>query len=40
MMDAAGRRNEWCHACFSGDYPTPVQLSLDHMRQLPVVASA
>jgi len=33
MMDAAGRRNEWCHACFSGDYPTPVQLTLGQLRQ-------
>jgi amidophosphoribosyltransferase len=32
MLDAAGRRNEWCHACFSGDYPTPVQLSLGSLR--------
>lgn len=32
MIDAAGRRNEWCHACFSGDYPTPVQLTLGQMR--------
>ncbi len=29
MVDAAGPRNSWCHACFSGDYPTaPVQLTL------------
>ncbi|MES1259703.1 MAG: amidophosphoribosyltransferase, partial [Gemmatimonadota bacterium] len=32
MIDAAGQRNEWCHACFSGDYPTPVQLTLDSLR--------
>jgi amidophosphoribosyltransferase len=32
MIEAAGRRNEWCHACFSGDYPTPVQLTLGQMR--------
>ena len=23
MMAAAGTRNGFCHACFSGDYPTP-----------------
>ena len=23
MLRAAGTRNEFCHACFSGDYPTP-----------------
>ena len=42
MTAAAGDRNEWCHACFSGDYPTPGQLSLDeiHGTSLPVVASA
>jgi len=32
MMHAAGQRNEWCHACFSGDYPTPVQLTLGSLR--------
>ncbi len=32
MIDGAGRRNEWCHACFSGDYPTPVQLTLGQLR--------
>lgn len=32
MIDATGRRNEWCHACFSGDYPTPIQLTLGQLR--------
>ena len=32
MIDATGRRSEWCHACFSGDYPTPVQLTLGPLR--------
>ncbi len=32
MIDAAGRGSPWCHACFSGDYPTPVQLSLGRWR--------
>lgn len=42
MVDAAGRRNAWCHACFSGDYPTPVQLSLGSLRHSspPVAAPA
>jgi amidophosphoribosyltransferase len=42
MMDASGRRNQWCHACFSGDYPTSVQLTLDqlHHAPLPVVTPA
>jgi amidophosphoribosyltransferase len=42
MIDAAGRRNSWCHACFSGDYPTSVQLALGHLRHpaLPVVTTA
>ena len=32
MVDATSRQNEWCHACFSGDYPTPVQLTLGKLR--------
>ena len=42
MIDATGRRNEWCHACFSGDYPTPIQLTLGQMRHSspPVTATA
>lgn len=28
MIDATSRETKWCHACFSGDYPTPVQLTL------------
>jgi amidophosphoribosyltransferase len=42
MMDAAGRRNQWCHACFSGDYPTSGQLTLEHLQHssLPVVTPA
>jgi amidophosphoribosyltransferase len=41
MIDATGRRNEWCHACFSGDYPTPVQLTLGKLRHAspPVTAT-
>ena len=40
MIDAAGRRNNWCHACFSGDYPTPVQLTLGHLRHAAPPVSA
>ena len=42
MIDAAGRRNAWCHACFSGDYPTPVQLTLGQLRhsELPILTPA
>jgi amidophosphoribosyltransferase len=40
MIDAAGRRNQWCHACFSGQYPTPQQLSLDHIRHAPLAVTA
>jgi glutamine phosphoribosylpyrophosphate amidotransferase len=24
MLKAAGTANEWCHACFSGKYPTSI----------------
>ena len=40
MIDAAGRRNSWCHACFSGDYPTSVQLTLGHLRHAAPPVSA
>ncbi|MEO5799077.1 MAG: amidophosphoribosyltransferase [Gemmatimonadales bacterium] len=43
MVAAAGDRNSWCHACFSGDYPTaPVQLTLGKLREpaVPAVAPA
>lgn len=30
MIDAAGHDNDWCHACFSGDYPTEVPEDLKH----------
>ncbi len=26
-----GRQNGFCHACFSGDYPIPVQLEMDKL---------
>lgn len=40
MVDAAGRHAPWCHACFSGDYPTPVQLTLGQWRHsTPAVAA-
>jgi amidophosphoribosyltransferase len=28
MTGAAGDRNSWCHACFSGDYPTPIPITV------------
>lgn len=41
MTDAAGHHVPWCHACFSGDYPTPVQLTLGQWRHSsPLVAAA
>ncbi len=24
MVEASGQHDGWCHACFSGDYPTPI----------------
>lgn len=31
MVAATGSAGDWCHACFSGDYPTPVPMDvLDH----------
>ncbi|MGH7582819.1 MAG: amidophosphoribosyltransferase [Gemmatimonadales bacterium] len=40
MVDAAGRHSPWCHACFSGDYPTPSQLSLGQSRHaMPLVTT-
>lgn len=32
MTAAAGRRTAWCHACFSGDYPTDVPDLLVQLR--------
>ncbi len=42
MTEAAGHHVPWCDACFSGDYPTPVQLTLGQWRQSnqPVGASS
>ena len=34
MLRAAGTRNEFCHACFSGDYPTPEPRELVHLRRV------
>jgi amidophosphoribosyltransferase len=35
MVTAAGERTAWCHACFSGDYPTvPVQLTLGRLHDV------
>ncbi|MEI2721368.1 MAG: amidophosphoribosyltransferase [Gemmatimonadales bacterium] len=32
MTGATSHRTDWCHACFSGDYPTPVQLTFGAFR--------
>ncbi len=32
MTRATSHRTDWCHACFSGDYPTPVQLTFGAFR--------
>ncbi|MBK6495191.1 MAG: amidophosphoribosyltransferase [Gemmatimonadetes bacterium] len=32
MTGATTHGTEWCHACFSGDYPTPVQLTFGAFR--------
>ena len=32
MTGATSMRTQWCHACFSGDYPTPVQLTFGAFR--------
>lgn len=29
MIEATGNQTSWCHACFSGDYPTPSQLTFN-----------
>jgi glutamine phosphoribosylpyrophosphate amidotransferase len=40
MLDAAGRRNEWCHASYSGDYAAAVQLSPGSLRRYPPLVTA
>jgi len=32
MLKAAGAQNQWCHACFSGHYPTDVPDDLVQLR--------
>lgn len=40
MLHAAGRKNRFCHACFSGDYPTPLQEDFVQLRHMaPLVTS-
>ncbi len=40
MLDAAGRSTGFCHACFSGQYPTPIPEDLVQLRHAaPLVAS-
>ena len=33
MMKALGRDDGYCNACFTGDYPVPVQLNLMTSKQ-------
>ena len=40
MLKAAGTENSWCHACFSGQYPTQVPNDLVKLRNAaPLIAS-
>ena len=40
MLRAAGNNNEYCHACFSGQYPTPIPGDLVQIRHaFPLVAT-
>ena len=40
MLRAAGQSNEYCHACFSGQYPTPIPGQLVQLRHAsPLVAT-
>jgi amidophosphoribosyltransferase len=40
MLRAAGSRAEFCHACFSGQYPTPVPEDLVQLRHAsPLIAT-
>ena len=40
MLDAAGRSTGFCHACFSGQYPTPIPEDLVQIRHAaPLVAT-
>jgi amidophosphoribosyltransferase len=32
MVAASGASSDWCHACFSGDYPTPLTEDAVHHR--------
>lgn len=42
MIEATGQDSDWCHACFSGDYPTPVPeaLLVDRRLDTPLTAAA
>jgi amidophosphoribosyltransferase len=40
MLRAAGDRNPWCHACFSGQYPTEIPETLGKQRHaVPLISS-
>jgi amidophosphoribosyltransferase len=40
MLRAAGAQEGYCHACFSGDYPIPVDESLQAARPLAPIAAS
>jgi amidophosphoribosyltransferase len=41
MLQAAGNRNPWCHACFSGQYPTDIPENIVQLRHAsPLIASS
>jgi amidophosphoribosyltransferase len=39
MLRAAGERNRYCHACFSGQYPTQVSDQIIQLRHIAPVAT-
>ena len=39
MLDAAGRGTGFCHACFSGQYPTPITEELVQLRHAAPLAA-
>jgi amidophosphoribosyltransferase len=40
MLAAAGSDSRYCHACFSGEYPTPVPGDVDRSDQQPLTLIA
>jgi amidophosphoribosyltransferase len=39
MLEAAGQRNKYCHACFSGQYPTAVSDEIFQLRHVAPIAT-